>query len=176
MCVCVCMYIYVCVYVLTTSTIGREHASRRWACAKPSRSLSVPFICISCISYTSHQKSWAQSGRTAPAPIARGQKTRGVIEGEDPAAAGIARIFSLYLHSSSPRTRTTYAERRAEPIVTESAVLQRLKTIHGSIGRHPTTMSIFRYKVPTLRHNGFDLWFSSDPGRKVRHLRKPGQN
>jgi len=41
------------------------------------------------ITYNSHHKSWAQRGRTSPAPQApaSGQKTRRGIEGEDPAAA-----------------------------------------------------------------------------------------
>jgi len=49
------------------------------------------------ISYNSRHKSWAQSSRTAMTSKspARGQKTKVCIEGEDPAAAGIRRLFSL---------------------------------------------------------------------------------
>jgi len=49
------------------------------------------------ISYNSHHTNWAQSSRSAPAPKApaRGQKTRGGIEGEDSAAAGIESFLSL---------------------------------------------------------------------------------
>jgi len=54
-------------------------------------------FCQSFMTYNSHPKSRAQGGRTALAPKApaRGHKTRGCIEGEDPAAAGIWRFFSF---------------------------------------------------------------------------------
>jgi len=59
--------------------------------------LNLLCLCVLFITYNSHHKSRAHGGRITPAPQAPtcGQKTKCCIEGENPAAAGIRRFFSL---------------------------------------------------------------------------------
>jgi len=79
----------------------RELALQMERCAPGSCSMNKATIrffnfCVSLISYNSHHNSRAQSREMCRRRGANsGQKTKRGIEGEDPAAAGIGRIFAL---------------------------------------------------------------------------------
>jgi len=69
----------------------------------------LSFLFVSLISYNTPQQQSAEPRNSAGAEApARGQKTKGCIEGEDPAAAGIERFFSLKGPQEEKNVRTSF--------------------------------------------------------------------